>query len=107
MTSHPITRRAIFLAVLMVGLSAVFLFVSLDNDMNSEPENIENLRAQYEDELMRVDGVVSISVGLCGDRPCLKVGTSEPVEDVRPRLPESLRQHDDVELEFIGEIKTQ
>ncbi|MEW9919122.1 hypothetical protein AB2B41_05885 [Marimonas sp. MJW-29] len=107
MKSHSNKRRAIALVVCLVGLSAIFLIVGVDVKMNSEPEKVEELRVQFEDELMRVEGVVSISIGLCGDRPCLKVGTSEPIEDVRPRLPENLQKNEDVELEYIGDVEAQ
>lgn len=70
-------------------------------------ENIEKVRAQYESQLMAISGVVAVSVGLGEDgRPCLKIGTSVPAEEVRKQLPAGLAGTP-VEVEFIGNIRAQ
>lgn len=75
--------------------------------MESELQKIEALRSRYETELLQIEGVVAVSIGLCGDdRPCLKIGTARPVEQVRSRLPAGLSR-DDVVVEYIGDIHAQ
>jgi hypothetical protein len=75
--------------------------------METEQNKIENLRAEYDALLMSIKGVVSVSTGLGKTgRPCLQIGTSLPVEQIRPKLPKELFQVD-VVLEYIGEIHPQ
>jgi uncharacterized secreted protein with C-terminal beta-propeller domain len=72
--------------------------------MEIEQYTIENIRTQYESQIMAISGVVFIGVGLCNnDKPCLKIGTSVPTENVRSELPKGIFKVD-VELEFVGEI---
>jgi len=75
--------------------------------MEADLQAIENMRAQYESRLMAIKGVVSVSTGIGKTgKPCLKIGTSVPVEQVRTKLPEDLFQVE-VELEYLGEIRAQ
>ncbi len=73
--------------------------------LSPEYQDLERLRAKIEADLMKVEGVVMVATGICGDgKPCLKVGTSVPVEQVRPNLPQELAEAR-VELEYVGEIR--
>jgi hypothetical protein len=75
--------------------------------MDPDMQQIQQLRSRYEARLLAIDGVVSVSIGLGEDgRPRLKIGTSEAVDTVRPRLPADLPEAD-VDLEYIGEIRAQ
>jgi 4-amino-4-deoxy-L-arabinose transferase-like glycosyltransferase len=75
--------------------------------MDPDMQEIETLRTQYEARLLGIDGVVSVSVGLGENgRPHLKIGTSQPVDTVRRRLPADLPSTA-VELQFLGEIRAQ
>lgn len=74
---------------------------------NVELSAIEAIRGRYEAELMATPGVVAVSLGLGADgEPCLKVGTSRPVAEVREKLPAEIFQVP-VELEYLGSIEAQ
>lgn len=75
--------------------------------MNTDKQSIENIRAKHDSEIMSVEGVVSVGTGLGKDgQPCLVIGTSVPVEEVRARLPEEIFEVC-VEITHVGEIKAQ
>ena len=75
--------------------------------MDEELQRIEKLRSEYESTILSVNGVESISIGLCANgKPCLQIGTSVPVDQVRPRLPAELFESG-VELHYIGRIEAQ
>ncbi len=100
-------------ALKFVILGAIIFFgmvrcVSSAEDGNiMDQETIEKIRVKYEQEIMRINGVVSVSVGLNKDgKKCLKIGTSVPVEQISSKLPEGLSKSL-VELEFIGNIQAQ
>ncbi len=68
---------------------------------------VERLRAEIEADLMAIDGVVMVATGVCADgKPCLRVGTSVPVEQVRPHLPPELAEVA-FELEYVGKVRIQ
>jgi len=70
-------------------------------------ESIESLRAEYDTQLMELQGVVSVSTAIDKDgKPYLKIGTSIPTEEVRKKLPKELFRVP-VELEYVGEIRAQ
>ncbi|MCK5681567.1 hypothetical protein KAI46_12230 [bacterium] len=70
-------------------------------------QEVEGLRIKYESVLMGIKGVVGIGIGLCENgRSCLKIYTSLPTDEVLPLIPKELKKCD-IELEFVGEIKTQ
>ena len=69
-------------------------------------EHIEALRARYEDELMSIEGVVGVGTTVDeAGTPRLRILTSDPVEAVRDRLPDDVREH--VLLVYTGEIGPQ
>lgn len=75
--------------------------------MEPELQRIEVVRAQHEGALLQIEGVVAVSIGLSADGcPCLKIGTSKSVEEVRAKLPEGLSEID-VEVEYIGDVRAQ
>lgn len=81
--------------------------IHIDEPMETELNKIENLRAEYDSLLMSIKGVVFVSTGLGKTgRPCLQIGTSLPIEQIRPKLPKELFQVD-VVLKYIGEIHSQ
>lgn len=68
---------------------------------------IEQVREQFESELMSIDGIAFVATGVDNNgTPCLLIGTSVPVMEVHGRLPKEL---DDihVELKYVGDIKAQ
>ena len=75
--------------------------------MDPDMQQIQKLRSRYQARLLAIDGVVSVSIGLGADgRPRLKIGTSQAVDTVRPRLPADLPEAE-VELEYMGDIRAQ
>jgi len=79
----------------------------IPGNMETNQLTIENLRTKYDSYLMSINGVVSVSTGIGkGGKPCLKIGTSLPTDQVRPKLPEELFQME-IELEYLGEINSQ
>lgn len=94
-------------AVVVLLLFGFGLFSREQIVMNDDAQSVDSLLTQYQDELMKIEGVVAVSIGQCADgTPCLKIGTSQPAEKVRELLPASLSRAD-VEVEFIGEIRSQ
>ena len=68
---------------------------------------IEKIRAQHETEILAVDGVVSVAIGLNADgKPCLQIGTSLPPDKVRPKLPKAIFSVD-VEVIYMGTLEAQ
>jgi hypothetical protein len=56
--------------------------------MQSENPSVESIKAQYENDLITIDGVETISVGLDQDgKKCLMIGVSLPIERVREKFP--------------------
>lgn len=75
--------------------------------MDPEMQEIENVRNAHEREIMSIDGVVLVGIGLGKDgKPCLKIGTSVPPETVRDSLPAEIFKVC-VEIEHVGEIRPQ
>jgi hypothetical protein len=94
-------------------LSLITLHVALSGEnkedvtMETDVHKIEDVRATLDSKIMAIPGVVSVATGLAKDgSPCLKIGTSVPVEQVRGLLPRELAGIP-VELENIGEIQAQ
>lgn len=78
-----------------------------ETSMNTDIQKIENVRADHDSAIMAIPGVVSIATGLNHNgEPCIKIGTSVPIETVRPLLPLELSGIN-VELEYLGEIHSQ
>ena len=72
----------------------------------SDMQKVENIRVQFESRIMGIEGVVGVGTGLCNDKPCLKIYTSVPTQQVRSKLPEEIIEID-VDFEYVGEIKAE
>ena len=76
-------------------------------DMKRSIKDIESLRIEYEPRLMQIEGVEGVGFGIREDgKKSLKIYISRPKEEILPILPDILKR-EDVELEFIGEVKAQ
>jgi len=89
----------------------LFIFLYLQTvkgtDMKHESRDLEELKAKYEQSVLGIKGVSGIGVSLCKNgRTCLKIYTSIPTDQVYSCLPQELK-NENIELEFIGEIKAQ
>jgi hypothetical protein len=49
--------------------------------------SIEEVQDAHTPEWMSLPGVVGTGIGLCEDRPCIKVFVAGPVSDLRDRIP--------------------
>ncbi len=75
--------------------------------MAQQGESVEHIRAQYEAEIMTVDGVVGVSSGVADDgTPCLTIYVSADEDAVRSKLPKAIFDVC-VKIDNVGEIKTQ
>lgn len=75
--------------------------------MNQDIQDIEQLRARFDDLIMAIDGVESVGIGLNEQgKACLMLGTSLPVEQVRAKLPKEIFKVP-VEITYIGKISAQ
>ncbi|MCD6347249.1 MAG: hypothetical protein J7L96_07505 [Bacteroidales bacterium] len=92
----------------LILIFGFILTVTIGAEMKQNvQQEIEGLRIKYESVLMGIKGVVGIGIGLCENgRSCLKIYTSLPTDEVLPLIPKELKKCD-IELEFVGEIKTQ
>ena len=69
-------------------------------------QKIENIRIQFESRITGIEGVVGVGTGLCNGKPCVKIYTSVPTQQVRSKLPVEISEID-VDLEYVGEIKAE
>lgn len=75
--------------------------------MQASTQEIEAIKANYESQLIAIDGVESVSIGIGSDgKPCLMIGLSLPESQVRERIPAELFTSP-VEFMFIGKIGAQ
>jgi hypothetical protein len=49
--------------------------------------SIEQVRAEYTDEWMAIDGVEGVAIGLFEDKPCIKIFSSRKAEELRDKIP--------------------
>ncbi len=103
-------KYSLIALVVLLCLSGLISYTnSVDENKMVEMKQptIENIRARYEARIMAIPGVVFVGNGISKNgSPCLKIGTSVPVEKIRSQLPEELSKIE-VELEYIGEIRAQ
>lgn len=75
--------------------------------LKEEIQKIEQMRAKFDDMIMAIDGVESVSIGLNEQgKVCLMLGTSVPVEQVQAKLPKEILEMP-VEISYIGKISAQ
>lgn len=95
----------LFLAVMLLG--GCRDFKKEEVQMKGSKHTLEEIRAQHEDVLMTIPGVVGLGTGICkSGKECLKIYTSVPADQVRGSLPEGLKNIE-FELEYVGDIKAQ
>ncbi|WDN89552.1 hypothetical protein BuS5_02520 [Desulfosarcina sp. BuS5] len=78
-----------------------------DEIMELNVQAIEKIRAKYDTQLMAINGVNSVSLGIGKNgNPCLKISTFKPAEQVRAKLPKDVLQVE-VEIYCTDEIYAQ
>lgn len=68
--------------------------------------SIEAVQAAHTDSLMRIPGVVGTAVGLCDDKPCIKVLVVRTTPELRRAIPDSLEGYR-VILDETGTVRAQ
>lgn len=75
--------------------------------LKKDMQKIEQMRAKFDDSIMAIDGVESISIGLNEQgEACLMLGISVPIEKIRGKLPKEIFKIP-VKIIDIGKIKAQ
>lgn len=67
-------------------------------------KSIDQVFQEQRDRIMAFPGVVGTGIGLCGDRPCIKVYTSQPASALAGKLPGFLDGYV-IEIEMTGPIR--
>lgn len=73
-------------------------------DTGMTTKNIEQVLGEQRDRIMAVPGVVGTGIGLCGDRPCIKVYASESAPTLAEKLPDSIDGYA-INIEMTGPIR--
>lgn len=73
--------------------------------MTIKSHSIDSIQARYQSQIIAIEGVISVSKGLYRNtNTCLKIGTSLPIEQIYPALPEGIFSTEiEVVLEFIDD----
>jgi hypothetical protein len=71
---------------------------------SSKEKTIEEVLRSHTDRLLDIPGVVAVALGVCKDRPCIKVYVLEKTPVLEALIPESLEGYP-VGLEQAGEIR--
>jgi hypothetical protein len=71
---------------------------------SSQGKTIEEVLGAHTDRLLAIPGVVAVALGVCRDRPCIKVYVLEKTAVLKAVIPESLEGYP-VGLEQAGEIR--
>ena len=68
--------------------------------------SIESVQRAHTDSLMRIAGVVGTAIGLCDDKPCIKVLVVQATPALRKAIPDSLEGYR-VIIDETGVVKAQ
>lgn len=68
------------------------------------PKKIEQVLKEHTDELMSIPGVVGTAIGLCDERPCIKVYVVKKTPEIDQKIPDSLEGYP-VMTEESGEFR--
>lgn len=75
--------------------------------MELDLQKIENLRNLHESTILSINGVESVSIGLCDNgKPCLQIGISVSVDQIQTKLPADLSDIK-VKLHYIDKVEAQ
>ncbi|MBD2564814.1 hypothetical protein H6G95_30375 [Nostoc linckia FACHB-391] len=53
-------------------------------------QTIEQIKEQYESDLLSIDGVVGVGIGECEDKPCIKVYLENESPNFKKQIPKQL-----------------
>ena len=66
--------------------------------------SIEQVLEQVTEEWMAIPGVEGTGIGLCDERPCIKVFASRPAERIAPPIPDEAEGYP-VSVELTGPFR--
>jgi hypothetical protein len=107
-------KRLIFVFIVIVLASLLFLqlfTVNQDktllssNSLSISP-TIEQVKEQYESDLLRIDGVVGVGISECEDKPCIKVYLENESANLKKQIPKELDGFK-VDMQVTGAIQAQ
>lgn len=105
-----IRPRAVFLAASLLA-GAAFLGCS-EGDGGRERQEaaterpIEEVQEAHTPEWMEIPGVMGTGIGLCDDRPCIKVFVARRTPEIEEKIPERVEGYR-IRIEVTGEFRAQ
>ncbi|MEH2309075.1 hypothetical protein [Nostoc sp.] len=69
-------------------------------------QTIEQVKEQYESDLLRINGVVGVGISECEDKPCIKVYLENESLNVQKQIPKQLNGFK-VDTQVMGSIQAQ
>ncbi len=91
---------ALWLALLAAGCGKA----TAPDEGRTMKRPIGAVQEKYSEQLMSVPGVVGTAVGLCNQKPCIKVFVVKKTPELSQRIPAQLEGYP-VSIEETGEIK--
>lgn len=77
----------LFLPLFTFNQDKQFLFLS--SSLSISP-TIEQVKEQYESDLLSINGVVGVGIGKCEDQPCIKVYLENESPNLKKQIPKQL-----------------
>jgi hypothetical protein len=94
--------------LILLALAAFVVAGCTDDDSQKgktvSDKSIQQVLGEKTAEWMAIEGVVSTAIGLCDDKPCIKVFTSSDPAHVQAKIPSTVENHL-VVVERIGEVR--
>ncbi|MFV1988552.1 MAG: hypothetical protein ACC682_14855 [Gemmatimonadota bacterium] len=100
----PIAFLAFLWVIGVTGCQSVGNDVPEPATREAALETIETVLKRVTDRWMANPGVVGTGIGLCDDRPCIKVFASRPADQLDPPIPEEVDGYP-VRVEVTGPIR--
>ncbi|BAY38136.1 hypothetical protein NIES2111_24810 [Nostoc sp. NIES-2111] len=103
----------LFLAIVLASLLFLPLFTVNQNKQSlfvsnslSISQTIEQVKEQYEFDLLRIDGVVGVGISECENEPCIKVYLKNESLNLKKQIPKQLDGFK-VDTQVTGSIQAQ
>jgi len=103
----------VFLAIALVSLLFFSLFTVNQNKQPLFSSNslsikqpVEQVKEQYESDLLSINGVVGVGISECDDKPCIKVYLENESPHLKKQIPKQLDGFK-VDTQVTGAIQAQ
>jgi hypothetical protein len=94
--------------LILLALAALVVAGCADDDSQKgktmSDKSIQQVLSEKTGEWMAIEGVVGTAIGLCDDKPCIKVFTSSDPAQLQTKIPSTVENHP-VVVERIGEVR--